>query len=254
MPQAAVRSTVNRILASVTALTCAVGALTGCGADRQIRLTVFASASLAEAVTALAARHRHEHPRIRLRPVFAGSLELVDQLRDHQAADVLITADGASMDRAGDLAGPRRVVAHNAMTIVVAPGNPRRIQGTADLADPALRVVLGAPLVPVGRYARQVLTKAGVTVRPDAEEIDSAAVLNRVRTGEADAGIVYITDLRAAGAAASSVPIPAAQNVTVAYPAAVVATTRHPEESAAFIGWLTSPDVRTALGRYGLTM
>ncbi|MGH3390247.1 MAG: extracellular solute-binding protein, partial [Actinomadura sp.] len=91
----------------------------------------------------------------------------------------------------------------------------------------------------------------GVTVRPRSEEIDVRSVLTRVRTGEADAGIVYITDLKSAGRAAGSVPIPADQNVTANYPAAVVEDSDHKEAARTFVTWLTSTTVKATLNKYG---
>jgi molybdate transport system substrate-binding protein len=88
---------------------------------------------------------------------------------------------------------------------------------------------------------------------PKWEEISVRSVLARVRTGEADAGIVYITDLKSAGAAASSVPIPAAQNVTAGYPAAVLDRSGHKDQARTFVAWLTSPEAVGILTKYGFT-
>ncbi|MFD0852826.1 extracellular solute-binding protein, partial [Actinomadura adrarensis] len=97
----------------------------------------------------------------------------------------------------------------------------------------------------------QVFAKAGLTVRWTSEEISVRAVLDRVRTGEADAGLVYITDLRSAGAAVSSVPIPARDNVTATYLAAAVKDSEHEEQAVSFVAWLTSPTARTLFNKYG---
>jgi molybdate transport system substrate-binding protein len=228
-------------------------AMAGCGgASGGVTLTVFAASSLTESFGEIARVYERAHPGVRLRLTFSGSTDLVERLRERQPGDVLVTADRPSLDAAAKYAGePVVAVASNSMTIAVAPGNPKRIRGPADLRRPGLRVALGAPMVPVGRYAHQVLAKSGGRIRPGSEEISSRMVLTRVRTGEADAGIVYITDLRAAGAAASSVPIPAEQNVTADYLAAPVAKSPHHEAATAFVSWLAGPACQQVLRRHG---
>ncbi|WP_119729390.1 molybdate ABC transporter substrate-binding protein [Thermomonospora amylolytica] len=217
------------------------------------RLTVFVPSSLTEAFTELAADYEHDAG-VRIRPVFSSSLDLVERLEDRPEADVLIAGDRTAMEDVAELLGNTRVIARTSLTIAVAPGNPKGIRGVTDLARPGLRVVLGASLVPVGRYARSVLAKERVPVRTASEEISSRAVLTKVRTGEADAGIVYVTDMRAAGAAAGSVPIPADQNVTVEYPAAPIRESDHPEAAEAFVTWLTSAPARSVLHRHGFAL
>jgi molybdate transport system substrate-binding protein len=218
----------------------AVLALAGCGmasGDERITLRVLAASSLTDVFnelgTAYQATHRHVAA-VRFR--FAGSQEVAADVADREPADVLATADGASMDDVATKVSGRSVFAHGSMTIAVAPGNPKRVRRLADLANPRLRVVLGGPTVPVGRYAAQVLAKAGVSVRP---------------TSVADAGIVYVTDMRSAGVSATSVPIPAGQNVTATYVAAAVRRSSHGAEAKAFVAWLGSPTATMILHKYG---
>lgn len=228
--------------------------LTACGGSSgPATLTVFAASSLTEAFGELGRVYEQAHRDVKVRFVFAGSQELVERLRERQAADVLVTADEVTMTSATKLVGGREAVARTTMTIAVTPGNPKRIRGLADLTRPGLRVVLGAPTVPVGRYARQILTKAGLNVRVASEEISARSVLDRVRTGEADAGIVYVPDMRSAGAAASSVPIPATENVTARYLAAPIKKSGHPEAAGALVGWLTTAEAGKVLNKYGFT-
>ncbi|WP_141577421.1 molybdate ABC transporter substrate-binding protein [Actinomadura sp. WMMA1423] len=225
----------------------------GCG-DRSGRatLTVLATSSMTEVLDEIGTLYHQENPAVRLRFAFGGTPEIADRLAEHEPADVLVTADAASMQEAGEyLAGPRRVIAHDALTIAVGPGNPRRVRDLRDLARPGLRVAVGAGTVPVGRYTRQVLSKAGVTVRWTSEEISARAVLDRIRSGEADAGLVFITDLRSAGIAASSVPIPADLNVTAAFPAAVVRDGDHAEAANAFVSWLLTAEAQRLFNKYG---
>ncbi|MFL6051947.1 MAG: molybdate ABC transporter substrate-binding protein [Actinoallomurus sp.] len=238
----------------VAVLTLVALVLAGCGVasgDERITLNVLAASSLTEAFEEFGTAYGTAAKNVTVRFEFAGSKDLALNVQERDPADVLATADQASMDSVADKVSARRAFAYNSMTIAVAPGNPKHVQGLASLADPRLRVVLGGPIVPVGRYAAQVLAKAGVTVRPRAEEADARTVLTRVRTGEADAGIVYVTDLRSAGIAASSVPIPAQQNVTATYFAAALRGSAHGSAAKAFVAWLRSATATAILRKYG---
>lgn len=225
----------------------------GCGGSSgPVTLTVLATASMTEVFGEIGTAYHQENPGVRLRFVFGGAPELADRLSEHEPGDVLVTADGPSMDEAADqLGGRRRIIANGSLTIAVGPGNPRRVRSLRDLRRPGLRVVVGAGTVPVGRYTRQVLRKAGLTLRWSSEEIDARAVLDRIRAGEADAGLVFITDLRSAGIAASSVPIPANQNVTAAFPAAPLRGGAHEETAEAFVSWLVTPAAQKLFNKYG---
>ncbi|WP_067792097.1 molybdate ABC transporter substrate-binding protein [Actinomadura formosensis] len=245
----------RRRLRASTLLTVLVlpGVLTGCGGSPgPATLTVLATSSLTEVFGEMGTAYHQEHPGVKLRFVFGDSPEMVDRLSDHTPGDVLVTADRASMDDAAEyLTGRRSIVTHDSLTIAVGPGNPRRIRSLYDLTRPGLRVAVGAGTVPVGRYTRQVFAKAGLSVRWNSEEIGARAVLDRIRSGEADAGIVYITDLRSAGVAASSVPIPADLNVTAAFPAATVRDSEHEAEADAFVSWLLAPAAQKLFHKYG---
>jgi len=241
----------------LTAVLAAALTLTGCGiasGDERFTLKVMAASSLTDVFGELGAAYRLTDRQVTsVRFGFAGSQEVAGDVADHEHADVLATADDTSMNIAADQVSDRRPFAHGSMTIAVAPGNPRRVRRLADLADPHLRVVVGGPVVPVGRYAAQVLAKAGVTVRPKSEEADARTVLTRVRTGAADAGIVYVTDMRSAGVSASSVPIPLHQNVTATFFAAAVRRSAHGSAAKDFVTWLGSPAAATILRKYGFT-
>lgn len=248
----AIRPLLRRLAASAALLPFL--SITACGEPAgPPRLTVFASSSLTEALPELASAYERD-AKARIRPVLSASLDLVERLEDRPEADVLITGDRTAMEDVAELLGDARVIARTSLTIAVAPGNPHGIRGVADLARPGLRVVLGARLTPVGRYARSILAKEGVTVRTESEEIGSRAVLTKIRTGEADAGLVYITDMRMAGVAAGNVPIPADQNITVEYPAAPVRASDHLEAAEAFVAWLTSAPARAILHRHGFAL
>ena len=215
-------------------------------------LSVLAASSMQEALQEIGLAYTQQRRDAKVRFTFGGSQEMAERLAEPKSGDVLVTADERTMNRAeAHLTGRRRTIAHNSMTIAVGPGNPRHIRGLRDLVRPGLRVAVAAASVPAGAYARRIFAGAGITVRPSSEEISVRAVLDRVRTGEADAGLVYITDLRSAGVAASSVPIPALENATATYLAAAVKDSDHGEEAAAFVTWLTSPTARKLLNKYG---
>ncbi len=244
----------TRIVAIITAIAASAAGGSACGVasgDERITLTVLASSSLTEAFQELGTAYHAAHPNVTPRFEFAGSLEVASDVRQHLPGDVLAATDRASLATAEDRLLPPRAFAYDAMTIAVAPGNPRHIHGLADLADPRLRVVLGGPDVPVGRYAAQVLARAGITVRPRSEQADARTVLTRIRTGRADAGIVYVTDIRSAGIAATSVPIPARQNATVTCYAAAVRDGGDTRAARDFVAWLGSPEAKSILRKYG---
>lgn len=160
------------------------------------RVTVFAAASLTKAFTAEARAFEKAHPHTRVELSFAGSQSLVAQVQQGAPADALATADVATLAAVrGELRGTPQVFAHNQLAIVTAPGNPLRLTSLADLSRPGLKVVLAAPSVPVGRAAAAALRTAGVAVHPVSLENAVTGVVGKVRLGEADAGIAYVTDL-----------------------------------------------------------
>lgn len=172
--------------------------LTGCGGHSSAHrtITVFAAASLTRAFTDEAAAFERANPGTEVELSFAGSPSLVAQVQQGAPADVVATADTTAMDALrDDLREPPEVFAHNQLAIVTAPGNPEHLTAPADLARPGLRVVLAAPNVPAGRAAHQALDRAGVTVRPVSLEDSVSGVVGKVRLGEADAGVAYVTDL-----------------------------------------------------------
>ncbi|WP_433139378.1 molybdate ABC transporter substrate-binding protein [Actinomadura nitritigenes] len=255
-PRARLSGAVGRARASALLVPVVLAGLAaGCGGSSgPVTLTVLASSSLTEVFGEMSTAYRQTHPDVRVRPEFGGSAEMAERLAERDPGDVLATADTASLDQVDRyLDGHRRAICGNSLTIAVGPGNPRRIQGLGDLERRGLRVVAGASSVPIGRYTRQAFAKAGVTVRTSAEEISSRAVLDEIRVGDADAGVVYITDLRSAGVAVSSVPIPAAQNVTATYSAAAVREGPHRRDADDFVSWLVTPEAQRLFHKYGFT-
>lgn len=214
------------------------------GGDRQTTVTVLAASSLTEPFTAVAAAFEDEHPDIDVATSFSSSARLVAQVEAGAPADLVLTADATT---AGRLQKVQRsfVFARNRMAVAVTAGNPRRLASVADLARPGLRVVLAAPEVPAGRYAAEVLRRAGVTVSPVSLEPDVKAAAAKVAAGEADAAVVYATDVRADRRLAS-VDIPAEHNVEASYTAAVL-----DDEGRALADFLLGPVGRRILADAG---
>ena len=217
---------------------------TACGSSSGPRpVTAFAASSLTDAFNQLKDRLPPRHPPLQLTYNFAGSQTLVQQVIQGAPADVIATADQKTMQKLVDrgLVRQPRVFARNTLEIAVAPGNPKGIHGLADLSRGDITVVLEDPSVPAGGYSQQVLTSAHVSVKPRSLELDVRSTLSKVTSGEADAAIVYVTDVRAAGTKAFGVAIPPAQNVVASYPIAIVKATTHAKAAAEFIDEVLSP-------------
>ena len=217
-------------------------------------VTVFAAASLTAAFTEIGEAFTLEHPGADVTFNFAASSELVAQIAEGAPADVFASADTGNMTKltdADDNATEPEVFATNLLEIVVEPGNPEGITGVADLADENLVVVVCAPEVPCGKYAEQVFQAAGVTVTPKSLEENVKAVVSKVSLGEADAGIVYRTDVMAAGDKADGVVLPADINVVAQYPIAVTKETPNVKGAQAFVDFVQSERGQGILAAYG---
>lgn len=212
-------------------------------------LTVFAAASLTDAFTDAEAVLEEQNDGLELTYSFAGSGALVTQVEEGAPVDLLATADLGSMQSLVDrgIVGKPTIFARNQLAILVEPGNPKGITGLADLANPDLKVVLADETVPAGKYAKQVLDQAGVTVNPVSREIDVKSTAAKVTNGEADAAIVYATDVTAAGSKGEGVEIPADQNVIAEYPVAVVQSTGNIPGAEAYIEDLLHGEGKKAL-------
>ena len=201
----------KRRLAPFAAVLAALTLLAGCSSShrtttRHRTLTVFAAASLMKAFTAEGQAFETLHPGIAFEFSFAGSQTLVAQVRQGAPASVLATADLATIDAVKDrLVAPAEVFAHNQLAIVTAPGNPLHLTSLPDLAKGHVKVVLAGPTVPVGKASAKALKAAGVHLTPLSLEDSVSGVVTKVRLGEADAGIAYVTDLR--GARLGGVPL-----------------------------------------------
>jgi molybdate transport system substrate-binding protein len=226
-------------------------ALAGCGGGDGA-LQVLASASLAEAFGAAAAAFERGPGGGDVELQLAGTPVLVEQIARGAPAGVFASADEENMARVvalGGTAGSPRAFATNALELVVARGNPEGVTGLVDLARSELVVALAAEEVPAGRYARRALARAGVDARPDTLEPSVRAIVNKVALGEVDVGVVYRTDVPAAGTRVDGVAIPAAHNVDAVL--TVVALEAGGAPADAFIAFLLSGEGRRILAAAG---
>jgi molybdate transport system substrate-binding protein len=250
MPRSRTRLAAALAAAALVLAGCGGGERSG-GASAPAELKVFAAASLTAGFGDLGQRFSAANGGTRVVFNFAGSQALATQIRQGAPADVFASADLASMDRVKDLVGTPRSFAGNRLQIVVEQGNPRDVEGLRDLASGDLKVVLAAPQVPAGRYAAEILAKAGVEVRPVSEEDNVKAVVTKVSLGEADAGIVYVTDVTAGGDRVEGVDIPEDQNLVATYPIATVKGRGGAGQAQAFMDLVLSAEGRRVLGAHG---
>jgi len=231
----------NRAVSGVVALMLAAGSagLTGCGSRPAApSITVFAAASLKAAFTEIAEQFKTDHPGVGVEFNFAGSSDLATQLTEGAGADVFASANTAQMDKvaeAGLLDGEPVPFASNTLVIVTAPDNPHAVRSFADLARAGLAVVVCQPPVPCGAATRKVEDITGGRVHPVSEEPDVTDVLNKVTTGQADAGIVYRTDAINAGDKVATVEFPEAESAVNTYPVAVLKDAAQPAPARAFV-------------------
>lgn len=217
------------------------------------RVVVLAAASLTGTFTELADRFEYEHPGADVVLSFGGSSSLAQQVVAGAPADVFAAASPTTMatvEQAGD-ATDTVVFARNTLEIAVPPGNPGKVSRLADLGDSRRTVALCAPQVPCGAAAAQLFAAAGVQAAPDTLEQDVKAVLTKVELGEVDAGLVYRTDVIAAGDAVRGVAVPEASRAVNDYPVAVLKDAPNPRAARAFVELLRSPVGRTELSRAG---
>ena len=239
-------------------------ALTGCSApappasgnpDARSTLTVFAAASLTEVFTELGTTFEADHPGVSVQFSFLGSSTLVDQLVGGAPADVFASANETQMDRAVSegVVGEPTLFAGNVLTLVVAPGNPLGITGLDDSLD-GTKLVTCASEVPCGAATDELSTVLGATLSPVSREQKVTDVLGKVTSGEADAGVVYVTDARRAAAEVEEVPIARAEEVVNRYPIAVTTEAPQPELAQEFVDLVTSDVGRRVLDEAGFSV
>jgi molybdate transport system substrate-binding protein len=218
-------------------------------------IVVSAAASLQEGFTELAKEFRRMNPRSRVRFNFGSSTALVTQIQSGAPVAVFASADLASQDRllqSGHIASSPRLFARNTMQLAVKPGNPLKITRLADLVR-AKTVALCGKTVPCGLYAGAVLSRARVNLPESSitRGLDAKATVASVAFGDADAAIVYATDVIAAGKSVRGVAIPPAQNVKAVYGISVVRGTKNQSLARAFVDFVMSKSGRGIMSRYG---
>ena len=255
--------------AALAALAISLLALTGCASadrgpaassqpaetrsDLSGTLTIYAAASLGTAFGELAELFEARHPSLDVLPiVYDGSSTLATQLIEGAPADVFASADEKNMQKVVDagLAGAPEVFASNTLMIAVPLGNPGGVTGLDSLADPGLTVVLCAPEVPCGAASQTLLAEQGVVVAPASLEQNVTAVLTKVATGEADAGLVYATDVRGS-ADVQGMDAEGAADVVNRYPVTMLEAAANPAAAAAFVAFVLSSDGQAVLSRLG---
>jgi len=229
-------------------------------------LTVFAAASLTGAFTDIGHNFESTHPGVRVIFNFAGSQTLSTQITQGAAADVFASANQLEMDKvvAASLAaqGAPRDFVTNRLVIILPTTNPAKVQSLQDLARPGLKLVLADATVPAGKYARQFLERASQNARygPEysaqvlanivSDETDVKQVVAKVQLGEADAGIVYVSDASAAPEL-KTIEIPEDLNVSATYPIVALTQAAQVDLAAEFVAEVLSPDGQSILKKWG---
>jgi molybdate transport system substrate-binding protein len=218
-----------------------------------VSITVFAAASLTETFTQIGKQFEAAHPGDTVKFSFGPSSGLSEQITSGAPADVFASAAPANMDtvvQAGDASNPQDF-AKNTMEVATPPNNPANVTSVNDLAKKSVKVALCQPQVPCGVVAAEVFKNAGITVKPVTLQPDVKSVLTQVETGNVDAGMVYITDVKAAGAKVKGVTIPASDNASTLYPIATISSSKHESVAKEFVDYVLSPagqQVLTAAG------
>ncbi|HEX6468592.1 MAG TPA: molybdate ABC transporter substrate-binding protein [Streptosporangiaceae bacterium] len=228
------------------------GSAPGKGGGRTV--VVFAAASLTGTFTALGTTFQAAHPGVGVKFNFGGSSALAQQITQGAPADVFAAASPTTMKMVTDAhlaAGQPRTFVRNRLEIAVPPDNPGKVTALKDLADSKVKVVLCAPQVPCGAAAQQALGAAGLTVKPVSQEQDVKAALTKVELGEADAALVYRTDVKAAGGKVKGIDFPEAAKAINSYPIAALANAPQPALAGEFVQLVLSDQGRTVLTQAG---
>lgn len=272
-PHLAQRRTSQLLLASL--LTGLLLVVSACGSvsagqstsSQPVTLNVFAAASLQAAFTKIGQNFHTAHSNVTVTFNFGGSNTLAQQITQGAPADLFASANGTQMDvvvKAGNADGASvKTFAHNRLVVVYPKSNPGNIQSLQDLAKPGIKVVLAAAAVPAGQYALVYLTKAnadpsfGTSYKANvlknvvSYETDVKSVLTKVSLGEADAGIVYVTDAETETSSLNTIDIPDALNTIALYPIVAIKGSSHATVAQQFVDEVTSSDGQAVLASFG---
>jgi molybdate transport system substrate-binding protein len=216
-------------------------------------ITVFAAASLQGAFTTIGNQFEAAHPGVRVTFSFGPSSGLATQITSGAPADVFASASPKNMQdvvSAGDAASPV-TFANNVMEVAIPPKNPGHVSSVTDLGKSSVKVALCQPQVPCGVVAAEVFKNAKVTVKPVTLQPDVKSVLTQVELGNVDAGMVYVTDVKAAGAKVKGIVIPASENASTAYPIAPISKSSNLATARAFAAYVVSPAGESVLAAAG---
>lgn len=230
------------------------GSASGTG-DLTGTITVLAAASLQGSFTTISKQFEKAHPGTTVKLSFGGSSALASSIVSGSPADVFASASTKNMTtvtKAGDANDPTDF-ASNTMEIAVPPSNPGKVTKLSDLTKSSVKVALCQAEVPCGATAQKIFTKTDLTVKPVTQEADVKSVLSKVQLGEVDAGMVYVTDVKAAGSKVKGVSIPTAQNSSTAYPIATLKDSKNSAVATAFMQYVLSAKGRTALKAAGFS-
>ena len=216
-------------------------------------ITVFAASSLKETFTKLGDQFDAAHPGDTVKFSFGASSTLATQITSGAPADVFASASPKNMTTvvsAGDASNPQDF-AKNTAEVAVPPSNPANVTSVNDLAKSSVKVALCEPQVPCGVVAAGVFKNAGITVKPVTLQPDVKSVLTQVELGNVDAGMVYVTDVKAAGSKVKGVTIPANVNASTMYPIATVSSSKEMSVAQAFVAYVLSPSGQAVLSAAG---
>lgn len=257
-------ATAKRLGATLSSVV--LGAVTACGATGADdatsgssstvagTVTVFAAASLTDVAEAIADELTLIHPDLELRFNFAGSSTLREQILQGAPADVFASASVAIMESLTDdglVEGEAVTFARNGLFIAVPRGNPALVSGLSDFSRDELLIGLCARRVPCGELAHQALDAAGIEESLDTEEPDVRALVTKIAADELDAGIVYASDVVAAGDDIEAIPLPRDIAPTATYPIAVLTSSDDPDAARVLVDFVLSPPGQTLLREYG---
>ncbi|HMG26879.1 MAG TPA: molybdate ABC transporter substrate-binding protein [Acidimicrobiia bacterium] len=241
-------------LAGVAALLAGVQPAGAGGQKPSGEITVFAAASLTESFDAIAKQFEKKYSDVDVKFNYDASSNLATQINQGAPADVFASADEDNLNKtigAGTATPPPVVFAKNRLEIAVEKGNPKKIKSLSDLQKSGLVVVLCADQVPCGKYAAESRSKAGVSITPASKEENAKATLSKVSIGEADASIVYVTDVKAAKGTTRGVKIPDKVNVIATYPMAVVKSSQNATAAKAWEQFVMSKEGQKTLRKFG---
>ncbi|MEE1649873.1 molybdate ABC transporter substrate-binding protein [Brachybacterium sp. J144] len=248
-----------RLLAAAAALAllaagCGGGGEEAGSAEEAVTLQVFAAASLQEPFEEFGQQFEDEHDGVTVEFNVAGSSTLVEQIQQGAPADVFASADERNMAKLTDVgleAADPVDFTTNTLMIAVPAGNPGGVTDLASLTEEGLNLVVCAPEVPCGAASETVEQAAGLEFSPVSEEQSVTDVLNKVTSGEADAGLVYVTDVRKAGDAVEGIAFPEASKAVNVYPITTVKDAAHAELGQEFIDLVTGEAGQSVLAEYG---